>query len=154
MALDATDRRILTILQSDGRISNADLAEKINLSPSACFRRVKQLEENGVIERYVTLLNQGKIGKPVNIYVEISLHSQSIDALTAFEAAVTGSTEIRECNLMAGDADYILKVSARDAADFERIHRDHLAKLPGVSRMRSSFAIRQVVNRTDFDLSE
>lgn len=154
MSLDRVDRQILRILQGDGRISNADLAAQINLSPSACLRRVKSLEEAGVIDRYVALLNQQKIGKPMSIIVEISLHSQSLDVLNAFEAAVCRSSEIRECFLMAGDADYIIKVSASDAADFERIHRDHLATLPGVSKMRSNFAIRKVVDRTDFELSE
>lgn len=154
MSLDRVDRQILRILQTDGRISNADLAAKINLSPSSCLRRVKTLEEEGIIDRYVALLNQKKIGKPMSIIVEISLHSQSIDVLDAFERAVCRSGEIRECFLMAGDADYILKVSASDAEDFERIHRDHLAKLPGVSKMRSNFAIRKVVNRTDFELTE
>ena len=152
MKLDRTDRRILKHLQQNGRMSNADLSNKINLSHSACFRRVKLLEESGIIDRYVAILNQQKIGKSMTIFVEISLLSQSSDALLKFEAAVEQSSEIRECFLMAGNADYLLKLSARDATDFERIHRDHLSKLPGVSRMRSSFAIRKIVHKTEYDL--
>ena len=152
MNIDRTDRKILKFLQQNGRMSNAELSNKINLSHSACFRRVKLLEESGIIESYVAILNQQKIGKSMTIFVEISLLSQSSDSLLEFEAAVEKSSEIQECFLMAGNADYLLKLSASDANDFERIHRDHLSKLPGVSRMRSSFAIRKVVHKTEYDL--
>lgn len=152
LPLDRTDRRILDELQRDGRIANADLAEKVGLSQSACLRRVRALEEAGVIERYVALLDRAHIGRSLDIFVEISLHSQASEVLARFEQAVARSPEIMECHLMAGDADYLLRVAAADPIDFERIHRDHLTRLPGVSRMRSSFAIRTVTRTTAFPL--
>ena len=150
MTFDRIDRRILNELQQDGRIANADLAEKIGLSPSACLRRVRALEESGVIDSYVALLDQTRIGRSLEIFVEISLTAQTSEALTRFEDAVARSPEIMECHLMAGDADYLLRIAAADPMDFERIHRDHLTRLPGVSRMRSSFAIRTVSRKTAF----
>lgn len=153
MIFDRIDRRILAELQTNGRIANAELADKVGLSPSACLRRVRALEESGVIERYVALLDQGLIGRSLDIFVEISLHSQSSEVLSRFEEAVARSPEIMECHLMAGDADYLLRIAAADPVDFERIHRDHLTKLPGVSRMRSSFAIRTVTRKTAFQIS-
>ncbi|MBA5777747.1 Lrp/AsnC family transcriptional regulator [Stappia sp. F7233] len=152
MKLDRLDRRILAVLQEDGRIANADLADKVGLSPSACLRRVRMLEEAGVIDRYVALLDQHKIQRRMDIFVEISLTSQASEVLEAFERAVARSSEIMECYLMAGDADYILRIAAADPGDFERIHRDHLSRLPGVTRMRSSFAIRTVTRKTAFVL--
>src|SRR5690606_36482911 len=154
MKLAWSDRKILTVLQEDGRIANADLADRVGLSPSACLRRVKALEEVGVIDRYVALLDQRKIARRMDVFVEVSLRSQANEVLSAFEAAVARSSEIMECYLMAGDADYQLRVAAADPADFERIHRDHLTRLPGVSRMRSSFAIRTVVKRTAYTLED
>lgn len=149
---DRIDRHILKELQSDGRIANSDLAEKVGLSASACLRRVRALEDAGVIERYVALLDPSKIRRNLVIFVEISLNSQASDVLARFEEAVARSPEIMECHLMAGDADYLLRIAAADPADFERIHRDHLTRLPGVSRMRSSFAIRTVARTTAFVL--
>lgn len=152
MPFDRIDRHILTLLQSDGRISNSELADAVGLSPSACLRRVRALEDAGVIDRYVALLNQDRIGRRMDIFVEISLNSQSNEVLTAFEQAVAQSPEIMECYLMAGDADYMLRIAAADPTHFEHIHRDHLARLPGVSRMRSSFAIRTITRSTAFPL--
>ena len=151
-AFDRIDRQILARLQRDGRIANADLADAVGLSPSACLRRVRALEDAGVIERYVALLDQSRVGRNMDIFVEISLTSQSSEVLAAFEAAVAKSPEIMECHLMAGDADYLLKIAAADPLDFERIHRDHLTRLPGVSRMRSSFSIRTITKSTAFPL--
>ncbi len=150
--LDRLDRKILDVLQSDGRIANADLAEKVGLSASACLRRMRALEEAGIIEKYVALLDQRKLGRRMDIFVEISLTGQSRETLENFEREVARSDEIMECFLMAGDADYILRLTAEDPVDFERIHRDHLARLPGVLRMKSSFAIRPVVRRTAIPL--
>jgi DNA-binding Lrp family transcriptional regulator len=154
MIFDRIDRRILALLQEDGRMANADLADAVGLSPSACLRRVRALEDAGVIEKYVALLDQSKIGRRMDIFVEISLNSQANEVLTRFEQAVAQSPEIMECYLMAGDADYLLRIAAADPIDFERIHRDHLARLPGVSRMKSSFAIRTVARSTAFPLPE
>jgi len=152
MQLDSTDRRILRVLQREGRISNADLAERIALSPSACHRRVQRLEADGFIAGYVALLNARKIGKPATVYVEIKLNSQSDDVLDAFEKSVARIPDVLECHLMAGNADFLLKLMVEDTEDFARIHRQYLARLPGVAQMQSSFALRTVVKTTALDL--
>lgn len=146
--LDATDRRILGVLQKDGRITNADLSERVHLSPSACHRRVQLLEEAGYIDGYVALLNTRRMGKPTTVFVEITLQSQAEDLLDAFEREVAKVPDILECHLMAGTADYLIKIMAEDTEDFARIHRQHLSRLPGVRQMQSSFALRTVVKTT------
>ena len=146
--LDATDRRILTVLQKEGRITNAELSERINLSPSACHRRVQRLEEEGYIAGYVALLDARKMGRPTTVFVEITLQSQADEVLDAFETAVARVPDILECHLMAGTADYLLKIMAQDTDDFARIHRQYLTRLPGVAQMHSSFALRTVVQTT------
>jgi Lrp/AsnC family transcriptional regulator, leucine-responsive regulatory protein len=148
MDIDATNRRILTALQRDGRMSNADLAGHVNLSPSACYRRVQRLEADGYIDAYVALLNARKLGRPTTVFVEITLAGQADELLDAFEKAVARVPDILECHLMAGTADYLLKVVAEDTEDFARIHRQSLARLPGVAQMQSSFALRKVVQTT------
>lgn len=148
MALDATDRRILGALQQSGRISNSDLSEKVNLSPSACHRRVQRLEAEGYIRGYVALLDPRKMGVPTTVFVEITLQGQADEVLDAFERAVARIPDVLECHLMAGTADYILKVVAENTDDFARIHRQHLARLPGVAQMQSSFALRCVFKTT------
>ena len=146
--LDATDRRILTVLQKHGRITNADLSEQVNLSPSACQRRVERLEAEGFIAGYVALLNPRRLGRPTTVFVEITLQGQADDLLDAFEREVARIPDILECHLMAGTADYLLKIMAEDTEDFARIHRQHLSRLPGVRQMQSSFALRTVVKTT------
>ncbi len=148
LPLDATDRRILAVLQKEGRITNAELSERVNLSPSACHRRVQQLEEAGFIEKYVALLDARRMGKPTTVFVEITLQSQAEDLLDAFEREVARVPDILECHLMAGTADYLIKIMAEDTEDFARIHRQHLSRLPGVRQMQSSFALRTVVKTT------
>lgn len=148
MTLDATDKRILTALQRKGRISNADLSDVVNLSPSACHRRVQRLEEDGYIRDYVALLNPRKMGVPTTVFVEITLRGQADEVLDAFEKAVGRIPDVLECHLMAGSADYLLKVVASDTEDFARIHRQYLARLPGVGQMQSSFALRTVFKTT------
>ncbi len=148
LVLDATDRRILSVLQKEGRITNAELSERVNLSPSACHRRVQQLEEAGYIDRYVALLNTRMLGKPTTVFVEITLQSQAEELLDAFEREVAKVPDILECHLMAGTADYLIKIMAEDTEDFARIHRQHLSRLPGVRQMQSSFALRTVVQTT------
>lgn len=148
MGLDATDRRILGALQIRGRMSNADLSEKVNLSPSACHRRVQRLEADGFIKDYVALLDARKLGVPTTVFVEITLQAQADDVLEAFETAVRRIPDVLECHLMAGKADYILKVVAESTEDFARIHRQYLARLPGVAQMQSSFALRTVFKTT------
>ena len=146
--LDATDRRILSVLQKEGRITNAELSEQVNLSPSACHRRVQRLEDEGFIAGFVALLDARKMGKPTTVFVEITLQSQAEDLLDAFEREVAKVPDILECHLMAGSADYLIKIMAEDTEDFARIHRRFLSRLPGVRQMQSSFALRTVVATT------
>lgn len=146
--IDATDRRILAVLQKDGRITNAELADRVNLSPSACHRRVERLEKDGIIAAYVALLDTRKMGRPTTVFVEITLQGQADDLLDAFEREVARVPDILECHLMAGTADYLLKIMAEDTEDFARIHRQYLSRLPGVRQMQSSFALRCVVKTT------
>lgn len=148
MELDSMDRRIMTVLQKSGRMSNADLSERVNLSPSACHRRVQRLEKDGYIRDYVALVNPRKIGLPTMAFVEITLSGQADELLEAFEREVARVPEVLECHLMAGKSDYLLKVVARDTDDFARIHRQKLARLPGVLGMQSSFALRTVFKTT------
>ncbi|MCC7320995.1 MAG: Lrp/AsnC family transcriptional regulator [Rubellimicrobium sp.] len=148
MEPDATDRRILEVLQKEGRISNADLAERVHLSASACHRRVQRLEEEGFISGYVALLDPRRLGRTTMVLVEITLTGQAEELLDAFERAVARVPEVLECHLMAGSADYLLKVVARDTEDFARIHRRSLSGLPGVRGMQSSFVLRTVRQTT------
>ncbi len=146
MAIDLVDRAILDVLQEHGRITNAELATRIGLSPSACHRRVRQLERQGVIEGYAARVDRNVVGRGVSVFVEVALESQREDVLDSFEAAVTDVPGVVSCHLMAGDADYLIHVTCRDVADYEAIHREHIAVLPGVTRLRSSFAIRTVTD--------
>ena len=148
MDLDATARRILTVLKKEGRVTNAELSERVNLSPSACHRRVQRLEEEGFIAGYVALLDARRLGRPTTVFVEITLQGQADELLDAFERAVQRVPDVLECHLMAGSADYLLKVVVEDTEDFARIHRQYLARLPGVAQMQSSFALRTVFKTT------
>lgn len=150
--LDAIDRKLLVALQKRGRMSNADLSEQVNLSPSACHRRVQRLEADGYIRDYVALLDDRKIGVPTTVFVEITLQGQADEVLDAFEKSVARIPDVLECHLMAGSADYLLKVVAEDTEDFARIHRQYLARLPGVGQMQSSFALRTVFKTTALPL--
>ena len=145
--LDSADREILEVLQTDGRITNAALAERVHLSPSACLRRVRRLEEDGVVTGYVAVLDRKLIGRGTSVFVEIALTSQQEDHLDAFEEAVADVDEVLSCHLMAGDSDYLLHVATADVADYERIHKAYLARLPNVRQLRSSFALRTVCDR-------
>ncbi len=142
--LDPIDRMILDELQADGRLSNTDLAERVGLSASACHRRVRRLESDGVIAGYVMVLDAGAIGRALDVFVEISLVSQSVETLARFEEEVVHCPEVMSCHLMAGDADYIVHLAVADTRDFERIHNQYLSRLPGVARLKSNFAIRTV----------
>ena len=148
MEIDDTDRRILKTLQKRGRLSNADLADQINLSASACHRRVQRLESEGIIKDYVALLDPRKIDRKSTVFVEITLSGQADAILDTFERAVALVPDVLECHLMAGTADYMLKVVASDTEDFARIHRQYLVRLPHVSQMQSSFALRTVFKTT------
>ena len=152
--LDRIDRAILAQLQRDGRLTNAELASRINLSASACHRRVARLERDGAIAGYAALLAPRAVGWTTMVFVEITLSAQSDEVMEAFEAAVRRIPDVLECYLMAGTADYILKVAARDTDDFARIHRQALARLPGVAQMHSSFALRTVCKTTALPIGE
>jgi Lrp/AsnC family leucine-responsive transcriptional regulator len=152
MKIDDIDRRILNVLQRNGRVSNAELAEQVNLSASACHRRVQRLESDGIIRNYVAMLDPRKVGVPSTIFVEITLSTQADEVLEAFEKAVARIPDVLECHLMAGSADYILKVVAENTDDFARIHRQYLTRLPGVAQMQSSFALRTVFKTTALPL--
>lgn len=144
MVLDRFDRAILQALQLDGRIANSSLAERVHLSESACLRRVRALEQAGLIEGYTAILNQQKAGCPVNVFVSITLDRQDEPDLRKFEDAVRRIPEVMECYLMTGDYDYVVRVVVADTVDFERVHSKHLTRLPGVARVHSSFALRTV----------
>jgi Lrp/AsnC family transcriptional regulator, leucine-responsive regulatory protein len=142
--LDRYDRTLLRLLQQDARMTNTALAARVNLSESACLRRVRALEESGLIEGYTALVDQQRAGFAVNVFVNITLDRQSQTGLEAFESAVRRIPEVMECYLMTGEHDYLLRLVVSDLADFERIHNQHLTRLPSVARVHSSFAMRTV----------
>lgn len=144
VSLDDKDRALLRALQRDGRATIASLADKIALSESACRRRIEAMEKTGIIENYRVDLNAGKLGFSLTVFVSISLGTQTDRDLSDFEAAVRIAPEVLECWLMTGEADYLLRVAARDIADLERIHREVLTRLPHVVRVNTALAMRQV----------
>lgn len=146
-ALDSTDRRMLRALQENGRMSNTELARLVNLSESACLRRLRALEASGVISRYAAVLNERAVGLPLSVFVTVTLSSQAEAALTAFETAVATVPEVTECYLMTGGSDYLLRLVVRDVDDLERVHSRELTRIPGVMRVSSSVAMRTVVKR-------
>jgi len=150
--LDRLDRKLLALLQVDGRITNTELARQAGLSQSACLRRVQALERAHVIEAYGALVNHAALGKAETVFIEITLSSQTEVALDAFERAVAASPDILECHLMAGDYDYLLRVAVADAADYERLHRKQLAAFPHVARIRTHFSLRRVTRRNGVPL--
>ena len=152
MDLDAIDRKILDLLQENARLPNVQLAELVGLSPSPCLRRVRELEERGVIRRYVTLLDPAPVGLPVSVFVSVTLERQVEQALERFEAAILERPEVMECYLMTGDADYLLRVVTADLAAYERFLIDHLTRVPGVASIKSSFSLKQVKYRTALPL--
>ncbi|MEZ5559303.1 MAG: Lrp/AsnC family transcriptional regulator [Pseudomonadales bacterium] len=150
--IDRIDRAILHELQLDARLSNLALSERVNLSESACLRRVRRLEESGLLRGYVGLVDQSMAGYPDNVFVQITLVSQQQDDLAAFEQSVKKIPEVMECYLMSGIADYVLRVIVEDARDYERIHSQHLTRLPGVARVNSNFALRTVIKKTELPI--
>jgi len=152
-AIDKIDRTILTELQKDGRLSNVQLAELVGLSESACLRRVRMLEQSGIIDRYVMLVDQGAIGKPGNVFVRVTLDGQQREKLVTFEEAIQTVPEAMECYLMSGDVDYLLRVIVKDTDDYLRLH-NKLTGLPGVLRVQSSFALRTVLSKTAMPLNQ
>lgn len=152
MALDRFDRKILKELQRDGRISNVVLAQRVRLSESACLRRVRALENDGYIKGYVAILDQKRLGRSGTVFVHIALRREEQSELAAFEESVQDIPEIMECYLMTGEFDYLLRLVVSDMADFERLHNEALTRLPGVSRVNSSVAIRTVRKSTELPI--
>jgi len=149
--VDRIDRSILNALQKNGRLSNVQLADQVGLSESACLRRVRLLEQSGIIDRYVMLINPSAIGKPGNVFVRVTLEGQQKEKLQQFEETVAAVPEVMECYLMSGDFDYLLRVIIKDNDDYMRVH-DKLTGLPGVVRVQSSFALRTVRKTTELAL--
>jgi Lrp/AsnC family leucine-responsive transcriptional regulator len=141
--LDATDRKILAVLQEDGRISISDLATRVALSPSPCLRRIRRLERTGIIARYVAVLDQAKVGLPVSVFVSIKLESQRVEALERFKKAILKWPEVLECYLMTGPRDYLLRIVVADLAAYEQFLKQKLTRVDGVSSIESSFALEQ-----------
>lgn len=148
ISLDAIDTAILRELQTDGRMTNQALSEAVGLSPSPCLRRLRHLEESEVISGYVALVDPEKVGLSVNAFVRVRLDQQDDKRLAAFEEATQGFPEVMECYLMTGDADYQLRVLVESLASFEDFIRSKLTKIPGISQVTTSFALRPVVYRT------
>lgn len=152
MQLDAIDLRILAELQQDGSLTNVELARRVHLSPSPCLARVKALEANGVIARYVALANAKALGLGLNVFINISLKEQSKAALAAFEQRIAEHDEVMECYLMTGDSDYLIRVAVADMAALERFILEQLTPIAGIEKIRSSFALKQVRYKTALPL--
>ena len=150
--LDVIDLRILAELQADGALSNVALARRVHLSPSPCLMRVKALESGGVIQRYVALASAAALGLGLNVFISISLKEQSRQALTTFEQRIAEHDEVMECYLMTGDSDYLIRVVVRDMADLEKFILEQLTPIPGIEKIRSSFALKQVRYKTALPL--
>jgi Lrp/AsnC family leucine-responsive transcriptional regulator len=150
--LDAIDRSILRELQTDGRVSNQDLAQRVHLSPSACLRRVKQLEDSGVIAGYVAMVNPRAVGQPGTSYTIVNLERLTTVAIEAFERAVLDVPSILDCFYVAGTNDYLIRFTYNDAADLERFHTDVLMRLPGVLRSNSMLVLRTVKKTTALEV--
>ncbi len=150
--LDAIDRRILEHLQDNARISNVDLAARVGISASPCWRRVRELEESGVISNYVTLIDAASVGLTVSVFVNVSLERQVERELDVFQKAIRERPEVMECYLMTGEADFLLRVVVPDLMAYERFLMDHLTRVPGIASIRSSFALKQVKYRTALPL--
>jgi Lrp/AsnC family transcriptional regulator, leucine-responsive regulatory protein len=147
-ALDDIDRKILSVLQTEGRITNQELADLVGLSPSPCLRRVRHLEQSGVIANYVALLDPNAVGLGVTAFVRVRLNAQDDIQLARFETAIATFSEVMECYLMTGDSDYQIRVLVGSLQEFEDFLRQKLTRLPGVSQVTSSFALRPIVYRT------
>ncbi len=154
MKLDVTDLRILAELQADGSLSNVELARRVHLSPSPCLARVKAMEAQGVIARYVALVNASSLGLGLNVFISISLKTQNKEALADFERRIAEHEEVMECYLMSGDADYLIRVALPDIAALERFIVEQLTPIAGIEKIRSSFALKQVRYKTALPLPQ
>ena len=152
MNLDSTDLRILDELQQDGALSNVELARRVFLSPSPCLTRVKALEASGVIDRYVAIANATQLGLGLNVFISISLKSQNKESLAKFERRIAEHDEVMECYLMTGDSDYLIRVAVADIGALEKFILNQLSPIPGIEKIRSSFALKQVRYKTALPL--
>jgi DNA-binding Lrp family transcriptional regulator len=152
MKLDITDLRILDELQRDGSLSNVELARRVHLSPSPCLVRVRTLESAGIVKRYVALVDAAALGLNLNVFISISLKSQNKDALAEFERRIAEHDEVMECYLMTGDSDYLIRVAVPHMEALERFILDQLTPIPGIEKIRSSFALKQVSYKTALPL--
>jgi DNA-binding Lrp family transcriptional regulator len=152
MKLDRIDYQILHFLQNDGRMTNAELASKVGLSPSPCLRRVKALEQAGVLRRYVGIVDAHAVGLGISAFVSVSLRSQEERSLEVFQAQIVGCPEVMECYLMTGTSDYLLRVVLPDLESYERFLHERLTRIPVVANIRTSFALKPVVQRTELPL--
>jgi Lrp/AsnC family leucine-responsive transcriptional regulator len=150
--LDRTDYRILHHLQNNARISNTELADAIGLSPSPCLRRVKALEQAGVLKRYAAIVDAKAVGLPISVFVSVSMNRQERLGLESFEATIAGYKEVMECYLMTGSADYLVRVVVPDLESYERFLADKLTRIQGIANIQSSFALKQVVYKTELPL--
>src|SRR6056300_352775 len=152
MKIDETDWRILAELQADASLTNVELARRVHLSPSPCLARVKALQAAGVIRRYVALVDAAALGLGLNVFISISLTTQSKEALARFEASLATQDEVMECYLMTGDSDYLIRVVVPDMAALERFILERLTPIAGIEKIRSSFALKQVRYKTALPL--
>lgn len=152
MNLDGIDYKILRELQSEGDLSNVELARRVHLSPSPCLARVKAMEAEGVIDRYVALANPLKLGLGLSVFINISLKEQSKSALATFEQRIAEHEEVMECYLMTGDSDYLIRVAVADLPALEKFILEQLTPIPGIEKIRSSFALKRVRYKTALPL--
>ena len=154
MSLDRTDLRILRHIQNNGRIANTELADTIGLSPSPCLRRVKALEREGVIKRYVGIVDANAVGLSINAFVNVSLRSQEKSALEEFQARVSSYPEVMECYLMTGTSDYLLRVVMPDLEAYEQFLVEKLTHIEGIANIQTSFALKPIVQRTELPFGD
>jgi len=153
LKLDRTDRRLLALLQSDGQLSNLELAERVGLSPTPCSRRVRRLEDSGVILRRVTLLDQARLGLNITAMIGITMDRHTPDRFDNFERTVSGFPEVVECSIVTGQAaDYLLKAVLPDMTYYEEFLLGRLTRIEGVTGVHSSFVLRKVIARTELPL--
>ena len=153
-SLDAVDQRILQALQEDGRLTATDLAERVGITTSPCLRRLRILEDAGIIRGYTALVDQTKIGLPISVFVSIKLERQSEEAMERFETAVRRCPEVLECYLMTGPRDYLLRVVAQDLNDYERFVKGTLTRISGIANIESSFALGQVKHSNSLPIQQ
>ena len=150
--MDALDHRILSILQKDGQISMSSLSEQVGLSLSACHRRVKLLEANGIITGYTARLSRKALGFEVQVFMEVKLVSQRREDTAAFEEAISAMPEILECHMISGEFDYLVRVAARSPTDYERLYRERLSSIPSVSQMKTLLSLSTIKEFRGFHL--